>query len=61
LLTLFSKIKEKKPQINPRLSFQAQDFLTKTLELAEKDRLSWEEVFSHPIFNNKFRQYLIDS
>ena len=36
------------------LSPETVSFLKGSLQIHEKDRLSWNEVFVHPIFKNKF-------
>lgn len=43
--------------IDQKLSQHTKDFLKKALQYEERDRLSWDEVFSHPIFRGMF-EYL---
>jgi len=37
------------------------NFIQKCLTLKEKDRMSWEEVFTHPLFKEKFKGRIKDS
>lgn len=46
--------------IDQKLSQHTKDFLKKTLQYEERDRLSWDEVFSHPIFQGMFEYLLKD-
>jgi serine/threonine protein kinase len=36
------------------LSHDTQDFLKKCLQLKERDRFSWDQIFMHPIFKGYF-------
>lgn len=42
---------------SPTLKPETKDFLTRCLKVHEKDRMSWDEVFVHPIFQGYFHQY----
>lgn len=49
---------EMKPLVmSPSLRPETKDFLTRCLKVHEKDRMSWDEVFVHPIFQGYFHQY----
>ena len=37
------------------LSKNTMDFITKCLQIQEKDRISWNQIFVHPIFNGCFQ------
>ena len=53
---------EKKPlAIDERLSSETKDFLRKTLGKAEKERIEWDQVFEHPIFNGYFDQFRMNN
>jgi serine/threonine protein kinase len=54
---LVKNIESKPLNINSSLKPETKDFLTKCLKLQEKDRLSWDEVFLHPIFQGYFQKY----
>ena len=47
---------EKMPLVIKRkdLSAETQDFLRRCLQVHEKDRISWDEIFVHPIFQGYF-------
>jgi calcium-dependent protein kinase len=40
--------------INQNLSAQSKDFLNRCLAITEKNRMSWDELFMHPIFKGQF-------
>lgn len=49
---------EMKPLVmSPSLKPETKDFLARCLKVHEKDRMSWDEVFVHPIFQGYFHQY----
>lgn len=54
---LVKNIETKPLIINPSLSAHTKDFITRCLKVHEKDRMSWDEVFLHPIFQGYFHQY----
>ena len=54
---LVKNIENKPIQINPGLSPNTKDFLSKTLKIDEGSRMSWDEVFMHPIFEGYFYKY----
>lgn len=43
--------------IKPDLTEETKDFLMKTLMIEENERISWDEVFTHPIFKGYFNHY----
>ena len=47
---------EKMPLVIKRkdISPETQDFLRKCLQVHEKDRISWDQIFAHPIFGGYF-------
>lgn len=47
---LIKKIESKPLEIDSSLSKDTIDFLKRTLAIYEKDRISWDELFAHPIF-----------
>ena len=54
---LIKKIESRPLKIDSNLSQESVDFLQKCLSLEEKDRISWDELFVHPIFNGYFLQH----
>lgn len=54
---LVKNIETKPLIIDSNLSTSAQDFLRRTLALNEMDRLSWDEVFLHPVFEGAFAEF----
>jgi serine/threonine protein kinase len=58
---LIKEIEGKQLVINPDLGEHTQDFLRRTLALHEKDRLEWDQVFAHPIFNGYFDHYRMNN
>lgn len=47
---LINNIEQKPLVINPNLQKDTKDFITNTLKCEENERLSWDDVFLHPIF-----------
>ena len=54
---LINSIENKPLVINPDLSQDVKDFIVKTLKIYENERISWDEVFLHPIFKGYFNKY----
>jgi calcium-dependent protein kinase len=54
---LVKNIETKPLVIDSALKPTTRDFLEKTLKINEKERLSWDEVFLHPIFKGYFHTY----
>lgn len=54
---LIKSIEEKPLVVRQDLSEETKDFLMKTLMIEEEDRISWDEVFMHPIFKGEFNHY----
>lgn len=54
---LIKNIETKPLIVDPEVSSQSRDFLAKTLQVEEGDRVSWDEVFVHPIFKGYFNKY----
>lgn len=54
---LVKNIETKPLIVNPTLKAETKDFLTRCLRVHEKDRMSWDEVFLHPIFQGYFHKY----
>lgn len=49
---------QKKPlTMDPKLKESTRDFLSKTLKIYEDDRICWDDLFRHPIFNGYFNKY----
>lgn len=49
---------ENKPLVlSPTLRADTRDFLTRALKVDEKERMNWDEVFTHPVFQGYFHQY----
>ena len=44
-------------QVDSSLSPATRDFIENCLKVHEKDRFSWDEVFTHKIFDGFFQQY----
>jgi serine/threonine protein kinase len=40
------------------ISSKAKDLLSKMLQIKEKDRIDWDTLFKHPIFNGRFKNYI---
>lgn len=40
------------------MSANTKDFLRKTLEVKEEDRICWDDLFKHPIFNGFFDEFI---
>jgi len=47
--------------MNDNLRPETKDFLSKCLKIHEEDRMSWDEVFLHPIFKGYFNQYALQN
>lgn len=47
--------------MNDNLRPETKDFLSKCLKIHEEDRVSWDEVFLHPIFKGYFNQYALQN
>ena len=47
--------------MNENLKPETKDFLTRCLKIHEEDRMSWDEVFIHPIFKGYFNQYALQN
>lgn len=41
---------------NIKISEESKDFILKCLIIDEKERMSWEEAFTHPLFKGKFSE-----
>jgi serine/threonine protein kinase len=54
---LIREIENKPLAVGSEFSEHTQDFLKRTLALREKERLEWDEVFAHPIFEGAFDHY----
>lgn len=54
---LVTNIQKKIYTLDPKLSEKTKDFINKTLKLYEEDRMSWDELFKHPIFGGYFNKY----
>ena len=54
---LVKNIENKPLQLDPSLHGPTRDFLERCLRIYEKDRMSWDEVFVHPVFEGYFQQY----
>lgn len=55
---LINNIETKPLRIDDNLSPNTKDFLQKALGITEEKRISWDELFAHPIFNNVFQEEL---
>lgn len=55
---LINNIETKPLRIDENLSHNTKDFLQKALGITEEKRISWDELFAHPIFNNVFQEEL---
>lgn len=55
---LINNIETKPLRIDDNLSHNTKDFLQKALGITEEKRISWDELFAHPIFNNVFQEEL---
>ena len=42
------------------VSDQAKQILTKMFQYEECDRISWEEIFKHPILTQKYKSRILD-
>ncbi|CAD8197134.1 unnamed protein product [Paramecium octaurelia] len=42
----------------PQISKEAQEFLTGCLQTEEKDRLSWDDIYRHPLFKGHFTDFI---
>ena len=51
---LIKTIETKPLEMDENLSEETKDFLRKSLEIKEDHRISWDELFTHPIFNGYF-------
>lgn len=40
-----------------KFSKQTVDFLRKALKIKEADRFNWKEMYSHPLFEDHFKDY----
>jgi serine/threonine protein kinase len=54
-------IETKALKMNDNLRPETKDFLSKCLKIHEEDRMSWDEVFLHPIFKGYFNQYALQN
>ena len=54
---LVRNIENKPLKINNHLQPNTKDFLQKCLEIREANRISWDELFVHPIFEGYFKKY----
>jgi serine/threonine protein kinase len=54
-------IESKALKMNDNLRPETKDFLSKCLKIHEEDRMSWDEVFLHPIFKGYFNQYALQN
>ena len=54
---LVKNIENKDFKMREDLKAETKDFLRKCLQRQEKDRISWDEYFVHPIFNGFFDNY----
>jgi serine/threonine protein kinase len=54
---LVKNIETKPLALSLTLSADTRDFLTRCLKVEESERMSWDEVFLHPIFKGCFQQY----
>jgi serine/threonine protein kinase len=54
-------IESKALKMNDNLRPETKDFLSKCLKIHEEDRVSWDEVFLHPIFKGYFNQYALQN
>ncbi len=43
------------------MSKETKDFLSRCLKIQEETRMSWDEVFLHPIFKGYFNQYAVQN
>jgi Ca2+-binding EF-hand superfamily protein len=54
---LVKNIETKPLKINENLKPETKDFISRCLEITEEKRMSWDEVFTHPIFKGYFQKY----
>ena len=54
---LVRNIENKPLKVNPKLSPNTVDFLERCLKVKECDRISWDELFVHPIFDGYFKKF----
>ncbi len=58
---MVKNIETKALKMNDNLRPETKDFLSKCLKIHEEDRVSWDEVFLHPIFKGYFNQYALQN
>ena len=58
---MVKNIETKALKMNDNLRPETKDFLSKCLKIHEEDRMSWDEVFLHPIFKGYFNQYALQN
>ena len=58
---LVKNIETKPVKINEKLHPDTQDFIIKCLKIDEDNRMSWDQVFMHPIFKGYFKQYALQN
>ena len=58
---LIKNIETKPLKISDKLSPMVIDFLNKCLKIYEDERISWDGVFKHPIFGNRFNKELSEN
>ena len=58
---MVKNIETKALKMNDNLRPETKGFLSKGLKIHEEDRVSWDEVFLHPIFKGYFNQYALQN
>lgn len=58
---LVRNIETKPLKINGEFKAETKDFISHCLETLEENRMSWDEVFVHPIFKGYFNQYALQN
>lgn len=58
---LVKNIENKAFKLNEGLRPETKDFINRCLKIHEEDRMSWDEVFLHPIFKGYFHQYALQN
>lgn len=56
---ILKKIKSKRPDFSKvNISADAEDFINKCLTVDPKRRISWKEIYEHPLLNKKGNNFI---
>ena len=58
---LYQNIMTQPLLIDPKLSENTKSFLVQTLKVREEERICWDDLFKHPIFNGYFDKFISEN